>query len=354
MRNIGLFLLLALLGGCQGGKNINSIYGFPRSYSLTSKAYDTELMVTMPQMVINDSLAVVSSLLGKEEDFLQVYSIPDGFRQRADFGQIGRGPQDFITPSLNSMVGNDVFIHDLNGRRLARLRIGDSGRSVEEIDRVSFQYLDKGQEISAMRIVPFPSDGDGYVGLAFNETPRFFSQWDDSLRFVRNFGDAPVPEKVSYSSSMNFMQGRLQSRGNKFVFAMDNLPYLALYEMNNGEPTQKWSQYFQEPVYGVRGEQILFDKARTFGLTKGLTLGERYIYLIFLDVLLSEEDYQATERFYGNIVFVFDYEGNRVAELNLDHRIAEIGVSSDERKLYAIAVMPDYRFVEYDLPDFKK
>ncbi|MCL2560957.1 MAG: TolB-like 6-bladed beta-propeller domain-containing protein [Rikenellaceae bacterium] len=367
-KSLLLFCLPLLLFGCSK-KQQGDKYEFPRTYSLTSKMYDTDIFATQPSLFLVDSFAGTLSFR-TQQDFMRFYSIAEGFREVGAYGSLGRGPLDFLSPEFSSVEGGDMFIYSQGDSQLARLRVADSGNGVEirETWRRTFefpgneQFIDnvhQGVRAPFQRMRPFYPVrlSSGYfAGVSFDNSPEFFSLWDDDLNFVRFFGDAPIPEEIDeFVIRANRFQGRLQSHGNRLVFAAREFPYLALYEINDAEPVQKWAKYFLKPVYTVQDKKLILDGSKMFGETQNLSLGEDYIYLIFLDLIWDEIDFKISEQSNGNIVFVFDYAGNRVARLDLDRRVSQIAVSSDERTLYGITETEDgYRFVEFELPKFRE
>ncbi|MCL2561034.1 MAG: TolB-like 6-bladed beta-propeller domain-containing protein [Rikenellaceae bacterium] len=354
-----LCCLPILFAGCSKKAKIDEKYGFAQSYALTSKIHSTDIYTSDPFMFLTDSSAVLASFR-IPKDFIRVHSIAEGFREVGTYGSTGGGPLDFMQPIFTFAEGDEIYVQDAGRNALARLKLSNSGNEVEvrETWRRTFVYPDseRSLEDNRLRLEPRSSvrlGTDHFAGISFNGNHGFFSLWDNDLNFIRYFGDAPIPEEIHYGSSMSYLGGYLHSHDNRLVFAASNLPYLSLYEINDCEPVQKWANYYNKPVYKVQNEGILFSKDETFGLTRGLSLGRNYIYLVFLDILMSEEDIRTAELSKGNIVFVFDYEGNRIALLNLDRRVNQIAVSSDERTLYGVTDTPDgYRFVEFELPEF--
>jgi hypothetical protein len=53
--------------------------------------------------------------------------------------------------------------------------------------------------------------------------------------------------------------------------------------------------------------------------------------------------------FQGNLIRVYDWEGNLVKKLQLDIDIKQMAVSKNNRKIYAIADLPDPVLVVFEL-----
>lgn len=285
------------------------------------------------------------------EDFIHLYSIQDGFKEIGKYGMKGRGPLEFHSPDITTVDGDFIYVKNMNRYEVARLKLTETGTSFIEEQRLSFEGQPKTDLMTEPRDAVHLSSGH-YVAVSHNNGSEFFSLWNDSLKFISFFGESPIPEEVDMLQSMNYLQGKIRARDNRFVFVVTNLPYICMYEINDGKPVQKWAKYYMQPVYTAENGGILFDKDKTFGSSKGLFVSENYVYVLFLDVLMSEQSEKKAELSRGKMVLVFDHEGNNVARIDLDYRLfsSSIAVSSDEKKLYAIT--SDYHFIEYDLPEF--
>ena len=114
---------------------------------------------------------------------------------------------------------------------------------------------------------------------------------------------------------------------------------------------KKWSFYYNEAHYGVRNGDLLFDREKSVGKVLGLNTDGRYVYLLYLDQLLSEYDFKNPDKSLANKILVFDYKGNHVAVLSLDCRLQAMAFSPKNRKIYGIAQLPEPVIVEFDLPE---
>ena len=108
--------------------------------------------------------------------------------------------------------------------------------------------------------------------------------------------------------------------------------------------------FYDETYYQVRNDDLLFSKETSFGDPLNLAMDSEYIYVLYLDQLLSEHDGKDPEKSHANKVLVFDHQGNTVAELNLGCRIYQMALSSDKTKFYGIANLPEPVIVEFELP----
>jgi len=67
-----------------------------------------------------------------------------------------------------------------------------------------------------------------------------------------------------------------------------------------------------------------------YGFLKG-HVTEKFFYLLF-----SGYQVKSPHRFYGNRIFVYDWEGNPIKEINLKNDIVDFSVTSDNKTLYTL------------------
>lgn len=51
-----------------------------------------------------------------------------------------------------------------------------------------------------------------------------------------------------------------------------------------------WSFYFDKSFYECKNSDLLFSKERSFGQVLDLAMDDKYIYVLYLDQLLSDYD----------------------------------------------------------------
>ena len=73
---------------------------------------------------------------------------------------------------------------------------------------------------------------------------------------------------------------------------------------------------------------------------------EDYVYTLYSGRSLKEHGLKC---FQGNLIHVYDWEGKLVKKLQLDIDIKQMAVSKDNRKIYAIADLPDPVLVVFEL-----
>lgn len=344
-------LFCTVIAGCRNVTRESDVAEFERVYELKHKAYDTELMLTMGYMQALDSFLLITSL--ETDKICSFYSPQNGMKEVFQYGTLGNGPGEFLQPLLTYSYGNSFGLNEVNKQELIVLELDmtDGGPSVSEQKRLKAPYKRKKGELSLPDYCFVRLDDSHFVSQVCAGENNFFTLLDDSLRPVERFGESPVREELPSYASRTRLHGHLAAHDGTMFFASNNLPYLACYQLTSGRMQKKWSFYYNEAHYGVRNGDLLFDREKSVGKVLGLNTDGRYVYLLYLDQLLSEYDFKDPDKSLANKILVFDYKGNRVAVLSLDCRLQAMTFSPKNRKIYGIAQLPEPVIVEFDLPE---
>lgn len=346
------FVLYWMINGCSSTTQDVESVEFSKEYQLQHKAYDTELMFRFASMQLLDSLLLTVSY--DTDNICSFYSIPNQMKLVYQYGRLGNGPHEFLQPALTYAYQNTFGLNEVNKQELLimEVRTDENGKlSVTEQKRLKAPYKMKKGELVLPDVFFTRLDDSHYISRICGGENNFFSLLDSNLQPIERFGESPIKEELEPLASRNRLQGKIAAYKGAMCFATNQLPYLAYYRLDSGKMHKVWSFYYRKPYYYVRNGDLLFDKEKTFGEVFDLRMDEQYIYLLYFDQLLSEYDYTKTEKSSANKVLVFDHKGKAVAVLKLDCRIMEMALSSDSRKLYGIAQLPEPTIVEFDLPE---
>lgn len=351
LHNILFFLSLIILTNCTYTPQESTGIIFKNEHKIKHKSYDTELLISYGKITIIDTFLIILS--NQHDDFCKVYSIPNNMKEVYKYGHIGNGPNEFLQPMLTYSHNNTFGINELNKQELAILCLDtkDGKISISEQIRLKTPYKMKKGELNPPDFYFSRLDSTHYVSLLCGGKDFFFSLLDSTLNHINHFGESPILEKLPIFASRSRLKGDLTALNGTMVFATSDLPYVASYRIENNKMRKQWSFFYDQSFYEVRNDDVLFSKEKTFGKMIDLKMDDQYIYILYLDQLLSDYDYNKTEKSCANKILVFDYNGNAVAKLHLDCRIKKIAISSDKTKLFGIAQLPDPKIVEFNLPD---
>lgn len=351
IKTVCLLTTIILFASCNFVNHREGLEKFGKIYDLKVKNRQ-ELLIGNGRMAMADSFLIIVS--SGSNDICKVYSVYDNNKEICAYGKIGNGPNEFIQPLLTYAWNDEFGLNEINKQELTALSIGKTYAGeviVSEKKRLKAPYRrKKGKWVPADYFIT-KLDSLHYVSLVGVEDGRFFTLSDSALMPVDYFGELPVKEDLSFIAARNRLSGRIATYNGKMVFGTTKLPYLAFYGICDEKMEKMWSLYYAETGYGVKNGDLLFDKDKAKGPLLDLKMDSRYIYVLYLDQLLSDYDYNNAEKSTSNKILVFDYDGNNIAGFNLDCRIQEMAVLAEGRKLYGLTQYPDFSLIEFVLPD---
>lgn len=311
-----------------------------------------ELLIGSGRMAMADSFLIIVS--SRPNGICKIYSVYDNNKEICTYGKTGNGPGEFIQPLLTYARNNEFGLNEINKQELAVLSINETNEgevTVYEKKRLKAPHQRKKGEWTPADYFITKLDSLHYVSLVGVEEGRFFTLSDSTLLPIDSFGELPVKEDLSSIAARNRLSGRIATYNGRMVFGTTKLPYLASYRICNEKMEKMWSLYYAETGYGVKNGDLLFDKDKARGPLLDLKMDSKYIYVLYLDQLLSDYNYYNTEKSTSNKILVFDYDGNNIACFNLDCRIQEMAVLTQGKKMYGLTQHPDFSLVEFILPD---
>jgi peroxiredoxin len=348
MKQITIFTFAAalLLSACGGADSATE-----RVFALKHTLRNAELPSDV-QIAISDSFVVLLSAFF-EDGCCRTYSTDGSLEQCGSFGRIGNGEGEFCQPVLTFADGNMFGVNDINEMSLTLVTIEGNG-AMSVADRMKAEYK---RERNIDDYIPMdrrftllPGTGH-YVSLFMKDSASMFTLSDSRLKPLCRFGDSPVEGNLSFMGMSNYLNGFMAASGAEFFFAMNELPYLAAYALEGGAMKKKWEKFYRTPHYAVSNDAVRYDKERATGPLFSMCADDRYIYLLYMDGLLSSYDYNDISKSSSDKILVLDHSGEYVAALHCDCRLKKIAVDGKRRKLYGVALMPQCALVEFDLPD---
>ena len=347
-----IIIVSIVLVGCKSSSTENEISDFNKVYKLKHTFYK-EVILNNPQIEITDSFIVLVSA-SSGEDVCKVFSKQGKLEEVCAYGNIGQGPKEFRQPALTTATDNTFGINEINEMQYVELAIKQVDGKVEvyEKERYKAEYMRmEGEDYTPKdtRYMPL-KNGHYYVSCFFLKNGSFFTLSDSLLRPLTRFGQSPIKEELPTRSIRNRLNGHTDVHDNRFFYATCELPYLASYTLKDNRMDLEWEIFYKKPHYGVENGEVKFVKEQSTGPLNDMRAGSRYIYLLYMDQLLYENDYYQTEKSCSNKIFVFNHQGEKVACLELDNRLSKMAIDEKRRKIYGVAHVPDVGLIEYDMP----
>jgi hypothetical protein len=121
--------------------------------------------------------------------------------------------------------------------------------------------------------------------------------------------------------------------GDKFVAPYRYTDRIEIYDIKGDTIIEKQGPEIFDPVYETKERNGFYYMAKTKKTRKAFVNGavtDNYIYLLYSGHYRVEENWS-----HGKTLYVFDWEGNPVKQIDLDRYIYTFAVSSDDKDLYS-------------------
>lgn len=329
--------LLALLSSCSTKKEQKEVVVQSLKHELLMG--DEYLIGRVSDMTLmNDSIPVVINVASDK-----IFQVLDHSRKKLiEVGNVGQGPDDFLLSfGLLSEGKNTFSASDVSRRRFSTVYLNpeDDSWRVEH----HFKYD------SIMHIYIKPIANNRYVATGIYDDCHLMLL-DEKGTPLKGFGEWPYQDeqekKVPGTTRARVYQGKLEvsPSGDKLVFAVVSGDMLYFYRvLPNGE-LELISKQENAYAHYDHSSGAHYGTAPHHHLDACTT--EDYVYTLYSGRSLKEHGMSC---FQGNLIRVYDWEGNLVKKLQLDIDVKQMAVSMDNRKIYAIADLPDPVLVVFDL-----
>ena len=292
------------------------------------------VQLNMPsQLVVLDSILIISDQFLIEDDryiFLLYDFHTDSY---SIFGRLGRGPNEFYTPVHLSRIPNEPGRFGVFDRRLFTY----SEISIDSLLAKSNYFTEK-------RYMDFDSyfsrlikiDDTHFVGTGMFPEGRYNAS-DQHGEIIASGGVYPFEDEHPYPYRVKGMayQALIASHPKEswFVSAThSSANYEILKYDENGfayiNKTHLYPAVF-ENASTENSLRIINDPDNIEGF-KNIDTTQEYIYLLY-----SGKKYKEDQYWYGNKVFVIDWEGEPVIQFNLNQDVTKITVDANNELLYA-------------------
>jgi hypothetical protein len=326
-------------------------------YCPTNDKYYTGIALSSEQIVNSDSLGMPSSIAYSDnklcivdnqspygENKILVYNVLTN-RKVTVFGKAGAGPGEFRGPrSLNSIPGKKGFfsVYDIYLLRLTVFNITDENKvNLNKIIQLrsalpyEIMFVDENKLFSLgfsiaseNRMVVFDTTGgiNGYIGellpgKAKSTPPAIHNQACKGVVKITPDGKHAIVS-AQYTDYLDIYDntGRLEQRIN----GPKNI--LPIYDVVNVSDT---------PVMAINDEKTKYGYI-------DVACSNEYIYALF-----SGNSFK--ENYEGNIIHVYDHQGNLFNTYMLDQKISFITIDIEHNKIYGVKLFPQPSIREFIL-----
>lgn len=148
------------------------------------------------------------------------------------------------------------------------------------------------------------------------------------------FGIAPSPSKT------------------KFIASLLSADILSFYQLENDSVHLLKETILTYPDYEYRNSPTVYSGASKDSPINYLcaTCSENYVYVLYSGKNFRQD---ALASFSGNVIYVYTWNGNKIAMLKSDKMLGKICLAEDGKTMYAIAYDLDPILVQFPLPQWE-
>lgn len=337
MKHINVIILLvALLSACKGKEQNESVSVSALKHEVLMD--DSFLIGQVREMTLmDDSIPVLLNNMRAEK----AVHILDYVNQRdMEVGNLGQGPDEFLFPSSLSVDGQTLSLWDINKKRYSSIRLSLKDSTFQISHRFSAD-----QSLLHTQILPL-SDNT-YLATGFYEKHRFILL-DENGGCIKGMEDIfardEEEKKISGFARAQVYQGKMvvNPSKTKLLHALTTSDILSFYDIQaDGTLKSIKEEVRSYPKYNPDGAQ---DASSMTCYYMDAYATDQYVYLLYSGRKMMDSVEKSEQ---GNTIYVFDWEGNKVKEYQLDIDIANMCVTKDDSRIFAIAYLPDPILVSF-------
>jgi hypothetical protein len=247
----------------------------------------------------------------------------------------GSGPNEVLVPVSSGVYDNTVWVHDLGLKKIISTSMNPSHDTLgyrEIFLKNTFFWIKLINENKALVV----GEANGIhkaqlVDLSLGETVANFGKFEN------------IPEDMPLEVIQDIFKRKLYIKpgGDKFVLLYRFTDTVEIFDMESAENVTIRGPENMEMSYEViirnGGRSFIEYTDETREAFKFGTVTDKFIYALFSGGRSNDANSQ-----YGDIIFVYDWEGKPVKKLKLNQKIMSFTVSKDDGILYSYNVDTGY------------
>src|SRR5690625_154017 len=289
-------------------------------------------------LVLKDSLLIIHDRFSKGNDSKKEYLFKVFNRNTGEvlrtFGRIGRGPDEFFYPSfINRLPGEGGDIGIYNPRLFTFTELS--------IDSILFD----GNHLTINSYKDFDTRYSNLIKLnqnLFLGTGHFlngrYALTNTSQNVVETWGEYPFQDTLKVSDKVLGMAFQTKSirHPHKPIFvsvtySSANFEIIQLSDQKLSMVAQinSYPPYFEDNSSG-NSVSINLDNKNRWGY-QDVAVTDNFIYALYSGKKKEEDRF-----YFGDQIFVFDWNGNPISQLNLSKGVFSIAVDNNDKIIYAL------------------
>ena len=336
-----------LLSGCTGSErqSVDGLYGFSQKTALSSERLTSSTQINKASSLhlFGDYLFVYD--WGQDYQYKVIDVLGD--RLIGKFAKNGEGPCEVGMPTSLNWLNKDKNLIGLNDRRRFKMQHFDLNNLSKPGDD-NCQELPIKLDMNFQKVVQIDSMAFVGYGLFQGRYALQLMGKDGVVESTVGFPQGEDNQGIDYQVLAMAYQGDLLKHPTerKIVststdsFSIDIVELTSEKEVKLIKRIQHWAPEFN----GTSGEMIAADMVpgNRFG-SIGAAVSNDFIYILFSGKSnLDETAFQSDQ------VFVYDWEGNTIEVLSLDHTVSSIAVDEADRMLIGFLDERDPVLLKYE------
>lgn len=333
MKQFVLFLIFGniLLTACSSHSNIEQVFIEP------TPVYNG-IESRMPgKLIVKGQYAIWSDPLSSENLF-HIVDLHE-MKEIGKFGNIGNGPEEFVTPDFFVSSEKEITVYDMSDDKMCVYSIDSISKGKKALVSFSRQKT-KG----FTRII---ESGDKQL-VYFNPENKEPFQTDKG----DIFGKYPFDEIGEIQNNYNILQGNIAYNPDRklLVYTTISFPYMAIYQKDK-DKFSLLREYKGDINYSISENKIILDREKS-GMME-MTLTKDYIVTLQRDYRKDQTNETKVGRDFNQLpqtLFIYDYRSNLKRIIDLKTPILRIASDTKNNLVYAITLNPDFVIVKCELP----
>lgn len=270
------------------------------------------------------------------EQFVHIIDITTG-EEVGKMVQRGEGPEEFISPKIEIMPNDQVFVYDSFADRCAIFSIDSCINGKDPI------VERKKNETKDVTSVVCMADGEVIVFSPSQNEPFIL------LGGKQAFGKLPF--KGSISNSYDHFQGIIKYNpyNEHIYYSTFKIPYFALYKKENGNFRLK-TEELRSRDCAIKDNNLIYTGDKRGPI--GVTLTSDYIVTIDTDPKSESVDYFKIGYDYAKLpqsLCLYDYDLQLRKVIQVGMPIVRITSSPENNTLFLLSVNPDFILYQIEL-----
>ena len=302
------------------------------------------LMSGVSQLVLFDSVLAVKET--RRDSVVHLYDL----RENQYMGMqcaVGQGPDEFTNVlSLSADNKGNGLAYDPNHYMLYRLKRESGGN-------IGLQKIWKKDKTNAyVHYNIYPLNNGSYLTTGLYQN-NCFCLLDSTGEITQMFGEYPYRDekerKLDGFTKSQLYQGdvTIAPSGKRFLNCRGHGDLISIYEAATDSFRLVKNIYKSFPEVRTQGEQFLGFTRETVLTYQDAVSTDEYVFLLYSGRTVREYVLSA---YNGNRIFVLNWEGEKVAELQCEQDLAALCLSPDGKTMYVIAYNPEPEVMYFRVP----